>query len=152
MKTSIRFSAPMAPPVSGASTRKWPEPAQASAELAHDGRAVRGQIDQDRSRLAAADAQASATAFTTFGVGRDSNVISVWAARTATSVAADAPATASIGRGVEVEDDDLIAVGDEVRRDGPADVAQPDNADRHRPSLSSKCPGRAPKRSPAESV
>ena len=50
MNTSIRFSAPMAPPVRGASTRWCPDAARRLAELAHDGRAVGGQVDEDGTR------------------------------------------------------------------------------------------------------
>ena len=75
MNTSMRRSAPIAPPVSGASTRWWPEAAKRSPSS----RTTAGLLVDRSTRMepgAAALAQASATAATTSGVGSDKSVMS----------------------------------------------------------------------------
>ncbi len=95
MNTSIRFSAPMAPPVRGASTRWCPE----AARRAPKSRTTAGLLVDRSTRMApgaAAPAHAVATSATTSGVGNDSSVTSAWRATDATSGAAVAPVIAAI--------------------------------------------------------
>ena len=98
MNTSIRFSAPMAPPVSGASTRWCPEAARRSPSS----RTTAGLLVDRSTRTApgaAAPAQAAATSDTTSGVGSESRVTSAWRATDATSGAAVAPVIACTAAG-----------------------------------------------------
>ena len=95
MNTSIRFSAPIAPPVSGASTRWCPEPARRSPSS----RTTAGLfVDRSTSTAPAGAAPPTppATSFTTSGVGRESRVTSAAFATAATSGAAVAPSMAAM--------------------------------------------------------
>ena len=134
MNTSIRFSAPIAPPVSGASTRWWPEAGQPLPELAHDGRAVRRQVDEDGARrrrgrpgVGHRGHDVGRRQRQQRDLGRPGHRRHVGARPSRPSIAAMAAASTSCTT-------TSLPSATRFAGDPPADVAQPDHTDRHRSS------------------
>ena len=100
------------------------------AELAHDLGTVGRQVDEHRTRRRGGRPLVGDRR-TTSASGSDSTVTSLAAPTSPTDVTAACTGDRLGPRRVDVEHDDVVAVGDEVGRDVATDVAQPDDADLH---------------------